>query len=1066
MLKKLLFTLSVTLSLCLASFAQQVQVTGTVKDNAGNPVAGATILVEGTTNGTTSNADGSYSISVASDATLLVSFIGYQSQKHAIAGKTRIDIVLKEDSQAIDDVIVVAFGTAKKEAFTGSAAVIKSDDIAKSQQSNVAQALAGKVAGVQLTNTSGQPGTSPEIRVRGFSSLNAGNGPLWIVDGMPYSGDLNNLNPNDIESMTVLKDAASNALYGARGANGVVMITTKKAKSKEAVISFDAKWGVNSRAVKDYEYITDPAQFYEVHYDALKRYYLDSGYSEIQAHSLANQNLTASANDGGLGYMVYTLPEGQEFIGINGKVNPQATLGRRVVYEGEEYYIQPDNWTDAAFRHSLRQEYNISISGSGEKTSVYASAGYLDNQGIAYNSDMQRFTSRLKVDYQAKKWLKMGANLNYSRFNYDQIDDGGASNSSGNVFAYTTTVGPIYPLYIRDGNGNIRYTEDGIMMYDYGHNAGMERSIFTDSNALSDSRLDTSNAEGNAFNGTTYFDITFLKDFKFTFNAGVTLDETRSTSIMNPYFGQYKGEKGLIGKGHSRQFEYNTQQILNYTKQFGAHNLNVMVGHEYYNARSYSLSASKSHMLTQENDELSGAVIDKQSAGSSRSEYNNEGYFARVMYDYSSKYFFSASFRRDASSRFHPDHRWGNFWSLGGAWILSREDFMAGTQEWLDNLKVKASIGSQGNDNIGNFQYTNTYTIENANGEVSTVFNSKGSENITWETNSNFNAGVEFSFLRGMVTGGVEYFLRKTTDMLLSFPVPPSQGYSSYYANVGDMRNSGIEIELNYTPIRTDKIVWDINLNMTHLRNKITMLPQERRNKVVEGYGGYVSGTTFFGEGLPMYTFYMKKYAGVSSEGESMWYMDETDADGNVIGRTTTTEYAKASDYLCGDPIPDLYGGFGTSLSCYGFDLSVAFTYQIGGLAYDSGYAAAMYSPANKSTGMNWHKDILNAWTPENSSSNIPRLQYEDQNQNGQSDRFLMNASYLNLQNINLGYTLPAKLSQKLGIDRIRIYLACENVYYWSKRQGFDPRYSYSGSTSQATYSPVRTISGGINLQF
>ena len=1066
MLKKLLFTLSVTLSLCLASFAQQVQVTGTVKDNAGNPVAGATILVEGTTNGTTSNVDGSYSISAASDATLLVSFIGYQSQKHAIAGKTRIDIVLKEDSQAIDDVIVVAFGTAKKEAFTGSAAVIKSDDIAKSQQSNVAQALAGKVAGVQLTNTSGQPGTSPEIRVRGFSSLNAGNGPLWIVDGMPYSGDLNNLNPNDIESMTVLKDAASNALYGARGANGVVMITTKKAKSKEAVISFDAKWGVNSRAVKDYEYITDPAQFYEVHYDALKRYYLDSGYSEIQAHSLANQNLTASANDGGLGYMVYTLPEGQEFIGINGKVNPQATLGRRVVYEGEEYYIQPDNWTDAAFRHSLRQEYNISISGSGEKTSVYASAGYLDNQGIAYNSDMQRFTSRLKVDYQAKKWLKMGANLNYSRFNYDQIDDGGASNSSGNVFAYTTTVGPIYPLYIRDGNGNIRYTEDGIMMYDYGHNAGMERSIFTDSNALSDSRLDTSNAEGNAFNGTTYFDITFLKDFKFTFNAGVTLDETRSTSIMNPYFGQYKGEKGLIGKGHSRHFEYNTQQILNYTKQFGAHNLNVMVGHEYYNARSYSLSASKSHMLTQENDELSGAVIDKQSAGSSRSEYNNEGYFARVMYDYSSKYFFSASFRRDASSRFHPDHRWGNFWSLGGAWILSREDFMAGTQEWLDNLKVKASIGSQGNDNIGNFQYTNTYTIENANGEVSTVFNSKGSENITWETNSNFNAGVEFSFLRGMVTGGVEYFLRKTTDMLLSFPVPPSQGYSSYYANVGDMRNSGIEIELNYTPIRTDKIVWDINLNMTHLRNKITMLPQERRNKVVEGYGGYVSGTTFFGEGLPMYTFYMKKYAGVSSEGESMWYMDETDADGNVIGRTTTTEYAKASDYLCGDPIPDLYGGFGTSLSCYGFDLSVAFTYQIGGLAYDSGYAAAMYSPANKSTGMNWHKDILNAWTPENSSSNIPRLQYEDQNQNGQSDRFLMNASYLNLQNINLGYTLPAKLSQKLGIDRIRIYLACENVYYWSKRQGFDPRYSYSGSTSQATYSPVRTISGGINLQF
>lgn len=1055
------------LGACLSAFAQQLQVTGTVKDHTGNPVAGATILVEGSTTGTTSNADGSYSITASSDATLLVSFIGYQPQQIAVAGKSRIDITLKEDSQSIDDVIVVAFGTAKKEAFTGSATVIKSDDIAKSQQSNVAQALAGKVAGVQLTNSSGQPGAAPDIRIRGFSSLNAGNSPLWIVDGMPYSGDLNNLNPNDIESMTVLKDAASNALYGARGANGVVMITTKKAKSKDAIITVDAKWGVNSRAVKDYEYITNPALFYETHYNALKNYYLDSGMSAMEAHMKANQNLTGSANDGGLGYMVYTVPEGQEFIGINGKVNPQATLGRRLVYEGQEYYVRPDDWTDAAFRTSLRQEYNISIAGSGDKTSVYASFGYLNNEGIAYNSDMDRFTTRLKLDYQAKDWLKMGANATYTRFHYNQIDDDGSSGSSGNVFAYTTTIGPIYPLYIRDGNGNVLYNEDGIKLYDYGQNAGMERSIFTNSNALSESRLNTQASEGNAFNGTAFFDISFLKDFKFTFNAGVTLDETRSTMIKNPYFGQFASEEGLISKGHQRQLEFNSQQILNYTKMIGQHNINAMVGHEYYNATSYMLSAAKSHMLTEDNDELAGAIIDKQQASSYRSEYNNEGYFARVMYDYASKYFFSASFRRDASSRFHPDHRWGNFWSLGGAWIITREDFMANTQSWLDNLKLKASIGSQGNDNIGNFRYTNTYTIENANGEVSTVFNAKGAENITWETNTNFNAGIEFSLLQGMISGGVEYFLRQTTDMLLSFPVPPSMGYSSYFANVGDMHNSGIEIELNYTPIRREKLQWDINLNMTHLRNRITMLPAERRNKVVEGYEGYVSGTTFYGEGLPMYTFYMKKYAGVSDEGKSMWYMDETDSEGNLTGRrVTTTEFAKATDYLCGDPIPDLYGGFGTSLNFYGFDLSVAFTYQIGGLAYDSGYAAAMYSPANKTTGMNWHKDILNAWTPENSTSNIPRLQYEDQNQNAQSDRFLMDASYLNLQNINFGYTLPSKITQKFGVDRVRIYLACENVYYWSKRQGFDPRYSYSGATSQATYSPVRTISGGINIQF
>lgn len=1067
MIRKLLVTLLVALGTCISSLAQQLQVTGTVKDQAGQPVAGATILVQGSTAGTTSNADGSYVIAVPAQGTLQVSFIGYQSQQIPVGDKTRIDIVLKEDAKAIDDVIVVAFGTAKKEAFIGSATVLKSDDIAKTQQSNVAQALAGKVAGVQLTNTSGQPGKSPEIRIRGFSSLNAGNSPLWIVDGMPYSGDLNNLNPSDVESMTVLKDAASNSLYGARGANGVVMITTKKAKSKEAVVSVDAKWGVNSRAVRDYEYITNPAQFYETHYGALKNYYLDSDMTLAEAHAKANRNLTGSANDGGLGYMVYTLPAGQEFIGSNGKLNPQATLGRRLVYEGEEYYLQPDDWTDAAFRTSLRQEYNVSVGGSGDKTSVYASFGYLNNEGIAYNSDMERFTARAKVDYQAKKWLKLGVNASYSRFHYNSINDEGASNSSGNVFAYTTLVGPIYPLYIRGGDGRILYTEEGIKRYDYGENAGMVRSIFPNSNALSESRLNTNASEGNAFNGTGYFDISFLRDFKFTFNAGVSLDETRSTDVRNPYFGQFAGEEGLLSKQHTRQYEYNTQQILNYTKQIGDHNVNAMVGHEYYSQTYYLLGAAKSHMLTGENDELSGAIIDMQNAGSSRLEYNNEGYFARVMYDYSNKYFLSASFRRDASSRFHSKHRWGNFWSVGGAWIITREDFMAGTHEWLDNLKFKASIGSQGNDNIGDFRYTNTYTIENANGKVSTVFRDKGSENITWETNSNFNTGLEFSLYQGVVSGGVEYFLRRTTDMLLSFPTPPSLGYSSYYANVGDMRNSGIEIELNFMPVNREHVQWNLNLNMTHLRNKITMLPPERRTKEVEGYRGYVSGTTFFGEGLPMYTFYMKKFAGVSDEGKSMWYMDELDGEKNPTGRrVTTTEYAKATDYLCGNPIPDLYGGFGTSLNFYGFDFSVAFTYQIGGLAYDSGYAAAMYSPANKSTGQNWHKDILNAWSPENPTSRIPRLQYEDQNQNANSDRFLMNASYLNLQNINFGYTLPSKITQKFGVGKLRVYLSCENVWYWSKRQGFDPRYSYSGSTSQASYSPVRTISGGINLQF
>ena len=1065
MTRKSLLLLTLFLTLCLNLRGQDITVTGKVTDSSGEPLIGAAVVVDGTTNGIMVDIDGAYSLNVPSDAVLSFEMLGYMTQKIPVSGRSVINVVLTEDTQKLDEVIVVAFGTAKKEAFTGSAAVLNSEDVTKTQQSNVAQALTGKIAGVQLTNSSGQPGASPDIRIRGFSSLNAGNSPLWIVDGMPYSGDLGNLNSNDIESMTVLKDAASNALYGARGANGVIMVTTKKGRTQSR-FNLDVKWGVNMRAVKDYDYITDPALYYETHYNALRNYYLDSGYGDIDASRKANANLTASAADGGLGYQVYTVPQGQNFIGVNGKVNPLATLGRKVVYKGQEYYVRPDDWTDAAYRHSLRQEYNASYSSFSDKTSLYMSFGYLNNKGIVANSDMERYTARVKVDHKAAEWAKIGANVTYANFDYNQIDDSGSSNSTANVFAYTSTIGPIYPLYLRDGSGRIMKDDMGHTLYDYGNgdNAGMERSLFPNSNALSDSRLNKSNSEGNAFNGTAYLDITFLKDFKLTVNAGYTLDETRSTTVYNPFFGQFATENGVVYKGHGRATELNLQQILNYNRQIRRHNINAMVGHEYYKRKSYSLSAAKSGMFSIDNDELTGAIIDKMAASSSTGMYNNEGYFTRVMYDYYDKYFASASYRRDASSRFHPDNRWGNFWSVGGAWIISKEDFMRKSGEWLDNLKLKASVGSQGNDNIGDYRYTDTFSITNSEGDVSTPFLSKGSKDITWETNISCNVGAECSVLKGARAGSAEYFMGETTDMLFLFPAAPSIGYSSYYANVGDMVNNGVEIELNFTPIRNDNLIWDINLNATHMKNKITMLPEERRNTVVEGYEGYVSGTTFYGEGLPIYTFYLPKYAGVSDEGKSMWYMDE-EKDGKTE-RTTTTDYAKASKYLCGNPIPDLYGGFGTSLSFFGFDFSVNFTWQIGGLAYDSGYADAMYSPANKNTGMNWHKDILKAWSAENPDSNIPRLQYEDQNQNASSDRFLTDASYLNLQNMDFGYTLPQKAVEKLRLSKLRIYLACENVWYCSRRRGFDPRHSYSGSTSQATYSPVRTISGGINIQF
>jgi hypothetical protein len=381
-------------------------------------------------------------------------------------------------------------------------------------------------------------------------------------------------------------------------------------------------------------------------------------------------------------------------------------------------------------------------------------------------------------------------------------------------------------------------------------------------------------------------------------------------------------------------------------------------------------------------------------------------------------------------------------------------------------LKLKASIGSQGNDNIGNYLYTDTSYLSNNLGTPAIGFNVKGNKDITWETNTNFNAGVDYDFLRGKVSGSVEYFYRNTSDMLFWFTVPASLGYSGYYDNIGDMRNQGVEFSTNINVMQRQNLNWNVYFNFTHYTNKITMLPEERKTREVEGYKGYANGTSFIGEGLPLHTFYMYKYAGVDPEtGNPLWYRDVKDENGNVT-REKTSSYASATQYLCGDPTPDLYGGFGTSLDFHGFDVSVAFTYSIGGLAYDSGYAGYMGSPSQSSAGTNFHKDILKSWTPENPNTDVPKFQYNEQYTAASSDRFLTDASYLNFQNAQIGYTFPARLTSKMHISRIRLYAACDNIWYISRRAGLDPRQSFSGATSNAMNSPVRTISGGLNITF
>lgn len=1069
-MKKLFLLLLTVFTLSLCASAQTRVVKGAVVDaETGEEIIGASVQA-GPGYGIATDINGFFSLKVpATTTSITVSYTGYETQTVPVSDSD-LTIRLVQKNELLDEVMVVAYGVQTKSSFTGSAATVNSATIEKTQVSNPLNALSGRVTGMQMSNASGNPtGSDPAIAVRGVTSVTGAANPLIIVDGTPFTGGMNSINTADIESMTVLKDAASAALYGARGANGVILITTKRAKLGEAKVTLDAKWGLNMRGTQDYNYITNPAQYYELYYKSLYNYaaYGSMGLSPADANAWANANITAS-NAFGLYYNVFTLPEGQNLIGLNGKLNPNATLGRMVEYKGEQFWLYPDDWLDYTYKNSLRQEYNLSVTQGTDKSNIVASIGFLNNQGIVIApSSLSRFSGRLAADFQAKPWLKVGASADYAHLKMVAMGSEGESTSTGNIFAFATQIPPIYPLFMRDGNKQIMVDAQGFQRYDYGGglNGGLRRPNFTGSNAISDALLNENSTEENQFRMTAFAEIRFLKDFKLTLNNNANVDEWRSTSVQNPYYGQFAPQNGIVSKSHSRDVDYTFQQLLNWNHTFGDHSIEVLAGHEYYKNLGYSLSGQKTNMFLPSNTELAGAIIDVTS-NSSVGMYNNEGWLFRAQYNYDNKYFASGSFRRDASSRFHPKHRWGNFWSLGGAWLINKEDFF--DVDWINLLKIKVSYGEQGNDNIGNYRYVDVYSLINSNGYPALTPSSKGNENITWEKNGNLNAGVEFGMFNNRLNGQVDIFHRMTRDMLMYFPLPASFGFMGYYDNIGNMTNTGVEIELSGDIIRTRELNWNITANFTWYKNVIASLPEERKLYTVDGVNGYSSGNYYYGEGRPMYTFYMKRYLGVDKETGLPLYEKKTlDGQGNETGeKTTTTDYAQATNALVGGALAPIYGGFQTSLDYKGFDLTLMFNYQIGGLVYDSAYASLMSSPSGQGTGSNMHADLYDAWTPDNKNSNTPRFFYGDVNSASTSSRFLTNASYLSLENINFGYTLPNSLVKKMYLSKLRVYFACENVWLWSKRQGLNPRQSFTGGSSNAYNSAVRTLSGGLSVTF
>lgn len=1040
----------------VTSVEQSHKVTGRVIDSDGMPIAGASVVERANrSNGVTTDADGRFTLSVRNQqAVLTVSFIGYTTQTVTATTGT-LEVVMTEKENDLDEVVVVAFGKQKRESFTGSAGAIGAAKISERQVENAITAINGQVAGVQMIEGNG-PGSEPTLRIRGVGSINASNSPLIIVDGLPFNGYWSDINPADVESVTVQKDAASNALYGARGANGVIFVTTKSAKRGKAQISFDARWGANMDGKVDYEKIDNAGQYYEAHYAALYNYFRNSqGQDAYSAWLSANNTLGAETADGGVTYLSMSVPEGQYLIGQNGRLNPAATMGRIVTgRDGEQYLITPDDWKREGLHTGVRQEYNLNINGGNDVFQTYASIGYLKNEGLAPNNYYDRYSARMKTDYQARTWLRIGASGSYTHNDY---------NGQNTTFGVAHDIAPIYPVYLRDAQGNILTDSHGLR-YDYGDGTvlGFSRALYNAQNCIQEDLETVYDNNSNAFSLQGYAEVSFLRDFKATVNASVYDTENRQVTTNYPYYGSYALTGGGSSVGHYRTFDFNTQQLLNWNHSFGRHNVSALLGHEYFRNNATQLYGSKTVFYDYDtNQELDG-LLTTNSTGSSKSVYNVEGYFVRAMYDYDSRYYLSASYRRDGSSTFAPDYRWGNFWSLGGAWILTKEAFMAGTESWLDMLKLKISYGSQGNDGIGTYRYTDNYNYASTGGRPAYTFSSLGKRDITWETNGNFNTGVEFELFGRRLTGGIEYYRRLTTDMLLWVYLPLSYGTSGYYDNVGDMMNQGVELNIDAELIRLQNVSWKVNFNLSHNQNRVTRLNDDNKGQVMDGHAGYNSGTKFIGEGLPLYTWRVKRYAGPNADdGRSQWYY--TDAEGNL---QTTTSWDQGDYYLCGDANAKVFGGFGTTLNLYGFDFSANFVYSLGGLVNDSGYSSLMCSPYSGWTGFSYHKDVLNAWTPANTTTDVPRFQYGDQNNSSMSDRWLVSGSHLTLKNVSIGYSIPSAVAKRLQLTKLRFYASADGVLYWSARKGLDPRNSLSGSASGGGYSPVRTISGGVSVNF
>ncbi|EIY57805.1 SusC/RagA family TonB-linked outer membrane protein [Bacteroides salyersiae CL02T12C01] len=1038
-LRLVLTFLAIVVSATLwAAVQQEIRISGTVISD-GEPLPGVSVQIKGETTGTITDMDGKYSISAPSDAILVYRFVGLKTVEQPVNGRNMINVTLESDSKELDEVMVVAYATAKKYSFTGAASTVKGDEIAKLQVASVSRALEGTVSGVQASAASGQPGTDAEVRIRGIGSINASSAPLYVVDGVPFDGSVNSINPDDIASMTVLKDAASAALYGSRGANGVIIITTKQGQTdSKTTVNVKASFGGSNRAVRDYDRI-GTNDYFQLYWEALRNQYAKDteNYTPATAAAQASKDLvTKLMGDGPNPYGTnYPQP-----VGTDGKL----VDGARPLWDFD--------WSDAMEQQALRTELNLNVSGGGQKNQYFFSAGYLNDKGIALESGYQRFNLRSNITSEMTSWLKGGVNMSFahSMQNYPVSSD----TKTSNVINAGRTMPGFYPIYEVNADGSLKTDANGELIPDFG--SYRPSGSTSNWNLPATLPLDKSERMKDEFSGRTFLEVTFIPGLKFKTSFNFDLINYNSLDFTNSLIGPSVTTGGGSSRVNTRTFSWTWNNIVTYDKTIGEHHFNILAGQEAYSYRYDELSASRTKMALPDMPEL---VVGSQLTGGSgyRIDYALAGYFTQLLYDYQSKYFFSASYRRDGSSRFAPETRWGNFWSLGASWRIDRENFMISTSDWLSALTLKASYGAQGNDNLGTYYASKgLYAIVSNLGENALVSDRIATPKLKWETNLNFNVGIDFSLWNNRVSGSFDFFQRRSKDLLYSRPVAPSLGYKSVDENVGALKNTGIELSLNGTLINTQDFIWKLGLNLTHYKNEVTELPLKDMPP---------SGVNKLAVGRSVYDFYTKEWAGVDPEnGNPLWYMDILDKDDNVVGRGTTSVYKDATDYFVNkSSLPKVYGGFNTSFSYKGVELSAIFAYSVGGYIMNRDITMILHN--GSSAGRAWSKEILNRWTPENRYTDVPALATTTNNWTSYSTRFLQNNSYMRLKNLTLSYTLPKQLVSKASLSNVQVFVQSDNLFTIHRNQGLDPEQGITGLTYYR-YPAMRSFTGGINVTF